>query len=126
MKNNIIIIAKNLLQDSTENYPMCAIIHKKNTILATGLNQSNKTHPLSQRTTYNAGIHAELAAILKVRYRDLTNCEITVVRVSKEDGSLRMAKPCRHCQILIKAFGIQKVNYSNEFGNITSIRMKRI
>ena len=63
---------------------------------------------------------------MKVKYKDLTNCEITILRLAKYDGkSLKMAKPCKHCQALIQEYGIKKIHYSNEYGSFTTIRLKK-
>lgn len=67
---------------------------------------------------YENGAHAEARAIAKARSNgsELTGSIIYVARYmrSREFG---MAKPCEHCQNLIKRCGIKLVVYTDNFGN---------
>lgn len=106
-----------------ENFKHCAIIHRKSIILAIGVNKKSLTHPLSQMQTFNIGRHAELDAIIKVRHRDLTKCEITVVRVDNIHHKPVMSKPCDNCMELLAGFGIKVVHYSDEQGKCKTIKI---
>jgi len=112
-------------QNSTHTHRLGAVVHKGNRVLSWGFNTVTKSHPLSYWTEdFHTGIHAELAALTKVRRRsDLHKCEITVVRIGAR-GDLRMAKPCQHCFNMLVEFGLKAVHYSNQFGQITTIRIR--
>jgi tRNA(Arg) A34 adenosine deaminase TadA len=58
-------------------------------------------------------IHAELMAINKIKFiRDLSNCEMYVVRLSENTGELMFSKPCILCTPIIKRYKISKIYYS--------------
>lgn len=118
------ILAKN---NMLEHFPMAAVIHKKNKIYSFGINSSIKTHPWSETIdgckSYNTMYHAEINALIGIRHRDLKGLEITIIRISKENGSMKLAKPCKNCMKKIIDFGIRTIHYSNEFGNITTVRI---
>lgn len=57
----------------------------------------------------NPFIHAEGRAIKKIG----KNARVLyIARISRLNGDFAMAKPCSHCQTLIKAFLINKVYYT--------------
>lgn len=101
----------------------CAIIHRNSKILGIGISRPTVTHPLSQTRKFNICRHAELDAIIKVRHRDLTKCEITVVRVDNIHHKPVMSKPCDNCMELLAGFGIKVVHYSDEQGKCKTIKI---
>lgn len=46
---------------------------------------------------------------------------VVVVRVSKGDGSLNIAKPCADCERVLRRQKVKKVLYTNENGKIISL-----
>lgn len=71
-------------------------------------------------------IHAEAFLIKKLRkiraierYKDVN---ILVARWSPLKQAWDIAKPCSNCQIEIARYGIKKVFYTNEFGEISEAR----
>jgi len=90
------------------DFKMAAAIEVNNEVISVGYNKF-KTHP-----TFGSGIfghiHAEMDAIrlaLK-RTNDLSKAILYVYR-----RNYNLAKPCVHCQKVIKQYGIRKVIYSN-------------
>jgi len=53
-------------------------------------------------------VHAEGRVLRKMDFGGT----LYVARVSREDRSLKMARPCRMCQVRIKSKGIKKVYYT--------------
>ena len=100
---------------------IAAVITKKNTILAIGVN-SEKSHPKQMR--HNAkrgfgvdirhGLHAEIAALLKTD-EDLTGASIYVFRRNKV-GETAMCRPCAACEDALRKRGVRHIHYTNERG----------
>ena len=67
----------------------------------------------------NDGVHAEIRAALKLRAEERTGADIWVVRVPhRDEKSLAMSRPCRKCQLQLRALSIGRVFFSNETGII--------
>lgn len=106
---NLLRIAKIASRNSNAiNFRLGAVVAKGREILGVGANDTVKTHPRS--TTPNNKIHAELAAIINAR-TDLRGATLYVFRSGFRERPL-LAKPCKHCQALIKKEGIEFVCYS--------------
>lgn len=90
----------------------------KGRVLSKGRNQYNKTHPLQAHFAKLAGepykiyLHAEIAAILKAGGK-----KIHTIKVERytSDGCAANAQPCPICQLAIKAFGIKRIEYTNDY-----------
>lgn len=88
---------------------------KRGRLLSVGINSYRKTHPLQKHFAtlvgheYKEYLHAEIQAIL--RAKDQPIYKITVERYNK-DGQPMLAKPCKICELAIKSFNIQKVEYT--------------
>lgn len=104
-------IAKDLSRTSQERparHSVCAIIARKNKVLAIGIN-SYRTHPKSK--TRESMTHAELSAINACDKDDLDGADMIVVRV-RRTGMPGLSKPCASCDELIKSSGIKRVIWS--------------
>lgn len=94
--------------------------------LSVAQNSYTKSHPLMSYFANKVGmpnrifLHAEVAALL--RCKDNKVYSLHVVRKTKS-GTLRNAKPCPVCQAAISAYGVEKVFYSNNFGEIVQLDM---
>jgi len=88
-----------------------AVILIKNKPVGVGFNQM-KTHP-------KAGIkriHAELAAIISIRNKNLLRgSSILIVRKSRS-GKIGLARPCANCQKILAQYGIKRYVYSTSDG----------
>jgi deoxycytidylate deaminase len=114
MKSKFFTLARKLAQSSDyEQHPMGAVIARGNKLISVGFNRK-RTHPMSK--TRFANTHAELAAIINAR-GDLRGAEIYIYRETR-NGELAMARPCEHCQQLIRDFGIRTSYYSTEKGYV--------
>lgn len=97
----------------------CAIVVGKR-VTATGYNDKHRSHPYVHHhgTWFNHGIHAELAAIFKVKNREcLKGATIYIYRQTKQ-GTFANARPCPMCFELIKQCGFKKMVYTVENGII--------
>ncbi len=101
-------------------YRLGAVLFSNNNILSVGNNKFSKTHPLSL-TPYKS-ICAEFDAILGVPRNELEGSNICVVRINQKN-ELTMARPCAHCQRLLKQSGIKKVYWSDFSGAINVTRV---
>tara|TARA_Y100000389_G_C17245072_1_gene405176 strand:- start:63 stop:749 length:687 start_codon:yes stop_codon:yes gene_type:complete len=64
------------------------------------------------------GIHTKFNPYRKLPITDKkTNYEIIVVRFDRT-GKVKSARPCRDCLSAMKAYGIKKVHYTTDDGNI--------
>lgn len=93
-----------------------ACVTYKRQILGYGINQL-KTHPIMAVffPEHKMFLHAEIAAIIdtvnQVGNSFLSNCNLYVVRLGKDD-KLKLSKPCSNCQEAIKFYKIKNVYHS--------------
>lgn len=59
-----------------------------------------------ERQAGDAHAEARLAQKLDV------GAEVWVARVSREDGSMKIAKPCKHCERALRRRGVRRVVYT--------------
>lgn len=92
------------------------LYNSKRRVIATAVNNDDKSHPLQARWAKFAGLdekiylHAEMACLVKAREEADT---IVVVRLGGHDGnSLRQARPCKICEPALRYAGIKHVYYS--------------
>lgn len=111
MKLKFFDIAKKLSEKSEYHHKLGAVITKKNKIIGLGFNKPFKTHPKSNNNFKT--IHAELDAILDCIKQDLEGSSIYIYRENKA-GIPVSAKPCFHCQELIRRFKLKKVYYTED------------
>lgn len=92
---------------------------KKGRILSTSKNDYLKSHPLFKSYSIRSGmseqriyLHAEFLACLRA------NAEIHTMLVQRfhNDGSLANAEPCNTCKLVLKEFGVKRVQYTHEDG----------
>jgi len=70
-------------------------------------------------------IHAEEAVIGRAWKSGTVGTTLVVVRVRK-NGDLANSKPCKMCQSLLLVAGVKKVIYSDNSGQIQTIRLTDI
>lgn len=109
-QNHFLRVAAEVAMNSVMNHKHGAIIvHKKN-IIAAGYNYHYGNH----------SIHAEVAAISRLKGRDktvLSECELYVARIGpdKYDNPLKYSKPCNNCQNYIAKKCIKRTFYSTNY-----------
>jgi deoxycytidylate deaminase len=88
-------------------------------ILSKGENSYSKTHPLQKRMAQSEEeeervfLHAEISALVKIRWGKPTT--IYVARL-KKDGEYGMSRPCPICMRAIREAGINRVVYTTDDG----------
>lgn len=120
----MIEVARSASQLSThQNFKIGAVIAHGTSILATGVNQE-KSHPLQKRYNRARGtrasewsyLHAELAALLKVKDKSLLVGATIYVSRSFKAGGNALARPCEACMDAIIDRGIKSIVYTTEYG----------
>jgi deoxycytidylate deaminase len=95
----------------------CAIMFQGKQI-SIGANDKTRSHPYVHYhgEHFNHGIHAEMAAIFRVKKKDsLKGATIYIYRQTK-NGTFANARPCSMCFELIRSLGIKKMVYTVENG----------
>ena len=97
-----------------------AILLNKGRVVAKGVNQDTKSHPLQARLAELVGLeekiylHAGIAALIKCRSDADT---IVVARVGGHRGDeLRNARPCPICTLALEQAGIKHIYYTTDEG----------
>lgn len=120
-------VAKSVSETSTFHGPHigCCVVYK-NQVISVAAN-SEKTHPLQEEYNRLRGfdpktslskLHAEIRALLVIRYYDIDWSKVTVYtyRATKGQGIPANSKPCNACEAYMKYLGVSKVCYVNSQG----------
>ena len=109
---------------SEHKYKVGAIIFDKSKIISKGFNHPQRSirHLKSKFQKWPGTVHAEVDAIIKAK-TNLKNLSMLVIRVNNRK-QLRLAKPCKWCQMYLEYVGIKKVYYSiNEIPYIKELKI---
>lgn len=115
MKKKYMRLAKLMSKHSAYKHKLGACIVLKNKVLGLGYNKA-QTHTKSP-SPYKT-LHAEVAALINAGRLDLDGAKCYVYREHK-DKSMANSKPCKHCESMLKEFGITTVYYTDEQGVTT-------
>jgi len=119
------LAARMAMQTEFREYKHGAVLVRGGTVLNTSCNKNKYkawANRFRKKQRGHATIHAEIGAILGLDRSITEGATIYVVRVGR-DGCLRNSKPCPMCEAAMKFVGIKKVVYSNEVGDIDSMRI---
>ncbi len=89
---------------------------KRGRILSKATNDYRKSHPIQAHFAKLSGnpeavyLHAEIAALLRCS-DDRPPHHIKIERY-KKDGSPGLAKPCKACELALKAYGVKLITYT--------------
>lgn len=103
-----------------------AVIFNHNSILSVGYNQVRSNHIPNEFKHFYETLHCETAAVLNYKkdLSNLKNCEMLVIRISRSvNNNLVMAKPCIWCERLLRKIQLKRVYYSNDLGEIVSLKL---
>ena len=101
-----------------------AFAYKKNKLLCIGQNNPEKTHPraLMVSNKFKTDIeypylHAETDVVSKLwnTHKIDSSIDLVVLRLSKH-GKVKISKPCRRCEKVIRAVGFGEVWWSTNTG----------
>lgn len=130
--HDIIETLKKKAMNSDLQYKHSACLVHKNKIISIGFNKyinigiskivNSKATNLNTKTTdYKSSLHAEIDAILQRDTRTIRGLDIIIIRVKElANGNiiLKNSRPCNSCIDKMRSYGIRKVYYSNDIGEI--------
>ena len=112
-----------------KNYYMGAVcLTRHGGIVSQGYNSYCQTHPMQKKYAEKNGkenncyLHAEIAALVKAK-QDVDS--VLVMRMI-QDKTLKMAKPCKICEMALREAGVRQVYYTNAEGILCSYMLRRI
>lgn len=98
-------------------------VFKKNKMITIAHNNYNKEHPYykfgkyrpikSRWADYQAGIHSEIAALIKLGTEDCSGYTFVNVRIDN-NGNPANSKPCKNCQKVLDQIGYHRLWFLNE------------
>jgi tRNA(Arg) A34 adenosine deaminase TadA len=113
-------LAIKLANSSKSRKKVGALLLHKNKVIAQGVNQDTKSHPLQAKLADMVGLsekiylHAEISALVKCKSEADT---IVVARLGGHNGDeLRNAKPCPICSLALEQAGIEHIYYTTNEG----------
>jgi len=113
-------LALNIASSSLSRKKVGAILLNKGKVVAKGVNQDTKSHPLQAQLAELVGLeekiylHAEISALIKCKSNVDT---IVVARLGGHEGDeLRNAKPCKICSLALQKAGIKNIYYTTDDG----------
>jgi deoxycytidylate deaminase len=112
---NHINLLKKIAQHSSLQHKHGACLIKRGEILSFGYNKYIKKHFI-ENTSIKYTIHAEVDALCKIPNKSAKGMDILIIRIGT--NKLKNSRPCNSCIDKLSRYGIRKVYYSNEAGNI--------
>ena len=120
LPDNILNLAITQSKKSPMNQKHGAVIFKGKDILGTGFNFNvNNLYDASSRAF---SIHAEKDCLKGLRFDQIINSDILVVRVTKSN-KLAYSAPCKGCRKLLRRKGIRKVYWFDYEETLTYTRL---
>jgi len=95
---------------SNQKFRLGCVIFRGKNLISLGFNNMTKTHPKASRYRTQT-IHAELAALIGTDSKELRGSIAFVARIGLA-GNLRLAKPCKTCEIYLREYGLRGVWYT--------------
>ena len=92
---------------------------KKGRVICSRQNVYSKSHPFQKHCAVLAGepykeaLHAEIACLIASKRKDVD--KIVVLRYDAL-GRLKLAKPCKVCEVALRIYAVKTVVYSTEDG----------
>jgi deoxycytidylate deaminase len=102
------LLKKLSLKSNHHQHKMACLLVRGGRIIGRGYNMV-KSHPDSPHKCFKQ-IHAEFHAVLNAGY-DVENATAYIFR-EKKDGTLALARPCRHCMVFLIKNGVKEIVYS--------------
>ena len=96
-----------------------SFVLNKSKILAIGLNDYQKSHPMNQKFGYHpmSKLHAEMAAALKLGMVNCAGLTMVNIRINREN-EISNSLYCRGCSNLVRALNFKDTYYSDSNGHI--------
>lgn len=112
--NTAVKLSRAMMSLTPHNFKHFSFLFRRNNLAAIGFNKPNKTHPLSNKFGYRFNcIHSELDVLLNFEkpLKELKNYELLNIRLDR-NGDVKLSKPCKFCQQLLKYYKTRRVLYS--------------
>ena len=106
---------KKIAQNSSLQHKHGACLIKSGKVFSFGYNKYIKKIFIENKTIMYT-IHAEVDALCKVPNKSAKGMDILIIRIGK--NKLKNSRPCNSCIDKLSRYGIIKVYYSNEDGDI--------
>ncbi len=94
-----------------------SFVTHRNSIVAIGVNNSKKTHPIANRYGYIFnGIHSELAALIDYGINKPWDPRLTLINIrimAYDKRTIGLSQPCDKCMKLLSDFGVRRVVFSD-------------
>ena len=106
---------------------MGAAIFCGSRLLSIGFNQYSKTDgTIKTKTPFLFSIHAEKAALSKIKYRNYSDLKLIcyVVRMNSKNQFV-ISKPCNNCIEALQNFGVHSIRFINAKGNAEEILLHK-
>ncbi len=113
MKSKYIELSRKMAEKSTYKFRVGCVIVRGSRIVGFGWNDGVKTHARSPHPFKS--VHAEFDAVLSARGESVAGCDVYVCRIHA-DGSFAIAKPCKHCEAMLRKLGVRRVFFSTSAG----------
>jgi deoxycytidylate deaminase len=108
-------LLKKIATHSSLQHQHSACLIKRGEILSFGYNKYIKKNFI-ENTSIKYTIHAEVDALCKIPNKSIKGMDILIIRIGK--NKLKNSRPCNSCIDKLSRYGIRKVYYSNEAGDI--------
>lgn len=108
-------LLKKIAQYSSLQHKHAACLIKSGEIFSFGYNKYIKKIFIENKTIMYT-IHAEVDAVCKVPNKSVKGMDILIIRIGT--NKLKNSRPCNSCIDKLSRYGIRKVYYSNEDGDI--------
>lgn len=111
---------KKLAEKVPSQHKHAAIIFQGTRIFSFGINDYTKQCSPEDKIFGFYSVHAEYAAMKKIRRKKAASLSIIVVRLGPR-GTFLESTPCPKCSKLLKDFGIKKIFASNSEGKVRRV-----
>lgn len=121
----LIKLARQLLNGVPSRQKHFSFLIIRNKVVSFGFNYSFKTHPLAKKYGHRfSSTHSELKALADFPFRTskLSDCKLINIRIMA-NGSLGMSKPCNHCQVMLRDYGIKVIVYTDWRGKFQYLNL---
>lgn len=116
-------VAKKEAKKSTYKHKLGACVVKGGSVVSKGHNEIRYCATGANKySEWRESLHAERAALSKLKKSEITGSSVFVVRVTEEQ-KWALAKPCSQCMYMLRDLGVKKVVFSiSEFPYFAEIK----
>lgn len=124
MRRHLMRRAKYLAYHNNQpKWNLGAVLASGNKVISTGINRPGRNNMISSPrddNPHHETIHAEMDALKKVQFKDVSGMDLYVARWSL-DEQFRLALPCETCYDELQRRGIRRVFFTSNTDEIGKI-----